>query len=188
MRKFCSKGIFKLEMRDFWSYWHGRCSTSHPETWNKRVSLGATVSHSKPDCTSRKLFIYHVFHQFFLCSFSSILSIFTAATSFVFLSLGIWFREKSPTPPMNSRSSKICVWGPWCRLTPPLGLQIRVLAHYTENQARSLQFYQTFYSISAPDLSGLDFIDWSFNTNSVPNGSIHIWKEDLGKKREQSKM
>lgn len=42
-------------------------------------------------------------------------------------------------------------------------------------------------SISPPDLSELDFTDRSFNTNSVPNGSIHIWNEDLGKKREQSK-
>lgn len=76
---------------------------------NQEGVLGSNNQHSKPDSTDRKLFIYHLFHQSFLCSFSSVLSIFTAAASFVFLSLGIWFREKSPTPLMNNRSSKICV-------------------------------------------------------------------------------
>jgi len=39
----------------------------------------------------------------------------------------------------------------------------------------------------APDRSVLYIIGKRHNTNSMPSGSIHIWKEDEGKKWELSK-
>lgn len=128
--KFCSKGIFKLEITYFCSYWHGRKHVFYNSSrkLNQEDILGSNSQHSKLANTGRKLFIYHLFHQFFLHPFSSIFSVSTAAVSFVFLSLCIWFREKSPFPSINS-SRKVCVSGPWCRLKHTMGSQLHVLAH-----------------------------------------------------------
>lgn len=109
--QFFSKGIFKLEITYFCSYWHGRKHVLYNSSRKLKQEniLGSNSQHSELANTSRKLFIYHLLRQFFLHSFSSIFSTSTAAVSFVFLSLCSWFRKKSPFPSVNSRSSKVCV-------------------------------------------------------------------------------
>lgn len=186
MWKFCSKGTFKLEMTGSGVIEMEDAPRFFQEP-EPRGCLGKQQSAQQAWQHWQEIiylsFIPSVLPSLLLLHFIN----FHSCSLICFPFTGDLVQGGIPSPSHEQQEHKICVLGPWCRLTHPLGSQIRVFAHYRENQAQSLQFYQTFYPTPAPDLSGLDFIDRSFNTNSEPNGSIHIWKEDLGKKQEQSK-
>lgn len=127
---FCPKGIFKLAITYFSSYWLGRKHVLYNSSRKRKQQaiLGSKSQHSTPENTSRKLFIYHLFHQLFLLHFLNA----QLQTQLIFLSLCSQFREKAPFPSLTSRSSKAWVSGPRHRLKHAMGSWLCAPAHQSE--------------------------------------------------------
>lgn len=149
----------------------------------QQAILGSKSQHSTPENTSRKLFIYQLFHQLFPLHFLNA----QLQTQLFFLALCSRFREKAPFPSLISRSSKVWVSDPRHRLKHTMGSRLCLPAHQRKIKLSLHSFTKLFYFHLRHQIPQYYTSLIRVSTHSTPNGSICIWKEGGDKKGEQNK-